>query len=74
MKNRDKKSISDTILALKCQSLLYYFRRFVSLFIFLGLFSKPAVSTLFDRLLSPCIIRALAASRDLITEIATGFN
>ena len=66
MKNRDKKSISDTIFALKCQILLYCFRRFVSLFIFLSLFSKPAVSMLFDGLLSPCTTRALAASQDLI--------
>lgn len=44
MKNRDKKSISDTVLAVKCQSFLYCFRRFISLFIFLGLFSKAAVS------------------------------
>lgn len=58
-KREIKKSISDTILALKCQSLLYCFRRFVSLFIFLSLFSEAAVSMLFDRLLFPCIIRTL---------------
>lgn len=59
MKNRDKKSISDTILALKCQSFLYCFRRFVPLFIFLVLFSKAAVSALFDWMLFSCTIRAL---------------
>lgn len=48
MKNREKKSISDTRLALKCQSFLYGFRRCVSFFIFLGLFSKAADSTLLD--------------------------
>lgn len=38
MKNRDKKSISDTVSAPKCQSFLYSFRRFVPLFICLGCF------------------------------------
>ena len=48
MKNRDKKSISDTRLALKCRSFLYGFGRCVSLFTFLGLFAKAADSTPLD--------------------------